>query len=213
VKVTAEVYREVRARLAGLGHGGDWEWAQNVKAPETAEALAAEYTWVVINSGMKNTVARKIMDRVWPALQAGVALGASATELHGGKIFGHRGKAAAIERGWRDRAYWLASFHDAERDGTAAVLAWCESLPWIGGITKYHLAKNLGVDCAKPDRWLVRLAFAGDEDVDQLCGRLARETGDRVAAVDVVLWRACAIGLLRIDGGTRIRIAEDVWQP
>lgn len=201
MKVTAEIYREVRARLAGLGHGGDWEWAQNVKAPETAEALAAEYTWVVLNSGMKAQVARGIMDRVWPQLLAGKPLA---------PVFKHVGKANAIAHVYRNRRDYLASFR---MEAPADPVAWCESLPWIGPITKYHLAKNLGVDCAKPDRWLVRLAFAGDEDVDQLCGRLARETGDRVATVDVVLWRACAVGLLRIDGGTRIRIAEDVWQP
>ena len=77
----------------------------------------------------------------------------------------------------------------------------CASLPWIGDITKYHLAKNLGANVAKPDRWLVRLADAEKTTVDQLCRRLAIATGDRVATVDVVLWRACAVGVLVIDGG------------
>lgn len=203
MKLTPEVYREVRARLAALGHVGDWEWSQNLRPPATAEALVCEYTWVVLNSGMKNTIARKIMDRVWPCLLADLP-------LHPG-VFGHRAKALALGLTWSRRARLFEEFRAfgltglAPCDGdhlTATVVAWCEALPWIGQITKYHLAKNLGVDCAKPDRWLVRLADAEGETVDGLCARLAREVGDRIATVDVVLWRACAVGVLVTDGKT-----------
>jgi hypothetical protein len=63
-------------------------------------------------------------------------------------------------------------------------------LPYIGGITAYHLAKNLGADVAKPDRHLVRLAASqGFCDVQTLCSSIARETGDPLRVVDVVLWR------------------------
>jgi len=34
------------------------------------------------------------------------------------------------------------------------------SFPYIGGVTAFHLAKNLGADLAKPDRHLSRLAAA-----------------------------------------------------
>lgn len=200
MRLTVETYCEVRARLAALGYVEDWEWAQNVKPPETAEALACEYTWVVLNSGMKNSVARKIMDRVWPALVEGIPLYGVGPACGVAKVFGHRAKAEAIERGWRDRACWLVSYREAARHDAPAVLEWCESLPWIGPITKCHLAKNLGVDCAKPDRWLVRLAAVDGETVDGLCRRLAEASGDRIATVDVVLWRACAIGVVSVTG-------------
>ena len=68
-----------------------------------------------------------------------------------------------------------------------------ETLPWIGPITKYHLARNLGIDVAKPDRHLVRLAkrFGYNEStgVQQMCEELAERTRDRIGVVDVVLWR------------------------
>jgi len=74
-------------------------------------------------------------------------------------------------------------------------MAFLASLPWIGEITKYHLGKNLGtLDTAKPDRHLVRIA--GAEGAHALCARLARATGDKVATVDVVIWRAANLGLL-----------------
>lgn len=204
--LTPDLYCEVRARLAAMGHVGDWEWAQSVRQPEHPEALACEYTWVVLNSGMKSTIARKIFDRVWPLLSTDQKIGAA---------FGHKGKVAVIEDMWDRRESRFLEFLEADAMAPAdphvaeeatelahalTVLDWCESLPWIGGITKYHLAKNLGVDCAKPDRWLVRLAEAEGTTAASLCRRLAHATGDRIASVDVVLWRACAVGLLVVDG-------------
>lgn len=190
--LTPELYRTVRAKLAALGHVGDWEWSQGLAPCTSATAFACEYVWVVLNSGMKNTVARGIMNKVWPRLVGDEPIA---------PVFGHRGKVAAIESVWRDRGQHFAAFLGAQHEGSDAVVAWCETLPWIGQITKYHLAKNLGVDCAKPDRWLVRLAEAELETVEGMCRRLAAATGDRVATVDVVLWRACAVGVLTIEDG------------
>lgn len=191
--LTADIYREVCARLAELGHGGDREWSQSVGPPATAEDLAQEHAWVVLNSGMRNTVADQIWQRVRPRLLAGQPIG---------EAFRHPGKRSAIENVWRFRNTLLASFTLEAMRGDAAVVAWCAGLPWIGPITKYHLAKNLGADVAKPDRWLVRLADVEGETVDGLCARLAATTGDRVATVDVVLWRACAVGVLLVSDGS-----------
>lgn len=190
VMLDVEVYRWICKRLAELGHGGDREWAQGLEAPATSTEMALEHAWVVINSGMRNTVARGIMDRVAPLLVAGNPLAPA---------FGHKAKCAAMEFVWRERARLWA---DAIKLKDAALVEWCEGLPWIGPITKYHLAKNLGADVAKPDRWLQRLSDVGGESVHDLCARLSRETGDRIATVDVVLWRACAVGVLITDGKT-----------
>lgn len=200
MRLTIELYERVRDRLLVLGYGEDYEWAQGVGLPNNPEDLVREYVWVVLNSGMKHTIARKIMDRVWPCVVAG---GSAST------VFGHRGKAAAIDSVWAHRKIHYVNFVGAcgRTDSTAEnILAWCDSLPWIGPITKYHMAKNLGADVAKPDRWLVRLAAIDGETVAALCSRLAIATGDRIASVDVVLWRACAAGVLVVTEDS-VRIA------
>lgn len=180
--MTPAAYLNLRQRLWDAGYREDWEWSQTVKPPLTADAFASQYVWVVLNSGMKNTVAQGIADRLYPVIEAG----GSAREA-----FGHPGKVAAIDLIWTMRECYFARMMLA-----ADLVEFCRNLPWIGKITCWHLAKNLGADVAKPDRWLVRVAEDSGETVEALCRRLSAATGDRIATVDLVIWRACATGLL-----------------
>ncbi len=66
-------------------------------------------------------------------------------------------------------------------------------LPFIGPVTVWHLAKNLGLDVAKPDRHLVKIARDfGYSCVQKFCAEIANSTGDRLAVVDLILWRFSA---------------------
>jgi len=66
-------------------------------------------------------------------------------------------------------------------------------LPFIGKITKYHLARNLGFDCVKPDLHLVRLAERfGFGDPEAMCAYLSGLSGERIGVVDFVLWSFAA---------------------
>lgn len=179
--MTVDRYRSLKIALVAAGYADEMKWSVTVGPPATAEDFASEYVWVVLNSGIKNQVARVIYDRVFPAIEAGGSAG---------DVFGHVGKAAAIDLVWTMRHCFLARLRMA-----ADVVAFCRSLPWIGPITCWHLAKNYGADVAKPDRWLKRVAAESGELVDSLCRRLSKATGDRVATVDLVIWRACNLGL------------------
>jgi hypothetical protein len=173
-------YLHLRDQLVTLGYSDEIEWAQTVQPVINADIFWREFAWVVLNSGMKNQVAAGIWQRVRPTVENG----GSAAE-----VFGHQGKAAAINAVYERRGERLAEYLAA-----ADKLAYLRSLPWIGHITCYHLAKNFGHDVAKPDRHLVRIA--GAEGVDALCQRLACASGDRVATVDVVIWRAANLRLI-----------------
>jgi len=173
--------------LQGKQAWEDMAWGQGLAAPTEPDDFALEAIFVICNSGMKNTVARGIFDRCEIALDAGTPVF---------EVFKHPGKAAAIETIWRDRTQLLEGYLAA-----ADKLAFCESLPWIGGITKYHLAKNFGADVAKPDVHLQRLADREGCTAQTLCERLAAATNLRVATIDTVLWRACADGFLNSRTG------------
>jgi hypothetical protein len=181
--MTPQRYQSLRAAVIEAGYGRDIAWAQSVRVPESAEAFAGEAIWVILCSGMREQVARIIQGRVQGAIEAGRPVI---------EVFRHAGKAAAIDRIWRERAALFAEFQESDDK-----VEWCRSLPWIGDITKWHLAKNLGVDCAKPDVHLARVAEHYGTTPAALCAALAVASGDRVATVDYVIWRACNLGIIR----------------
>jgi hypothetical protein len=185
---------DVERIIAGLGEIGrsDIEWAEGLEIPASAEDFALEAIFVICNSGMKNTVARGIFNRVRDELLVGNRVSPGVRTLMGqSPIFRHVGKARAIDIIWDNRDGYFASYVAA-----ADKLEFCGKMPWIGGITKYHLAKNFGVDVAKPDVHLQRLADREGCTPQQLCERLAGAMGYRVATIDTLLWRACANGLI-----------------
>ncbi len=61
---------------------------------------------------------------------------------------------------------------------------------FIGPITAYHLAKNLGLPFAKADRHLFRLSKClGYNDVQDFCRNISLLSGDPIQVVDIVIWR------------------------
>jgi hypothetical protein len=175
-------FARIESEVCQAGYARDIEWSERAAPPENADEFAREAIFVICNSGMKFRVAERIFYHVEQALADGQS---SAT------VFGHKGKCGAIDHIWAERERLLAEYLIAPDK-----LAFCESLPWIGGITKYHLAKNFGADVAKPDVHLQRLADWEGTDPQSLCRRLAKESGYKASTVDLILWRACATGII-----------------
>src|SRR3546814_7632053 len=58
------LFNELITRLSDAGYASDdIQWAENTKPPEHAEEFATETIFVICNSGMKHTIARKILDK------------------------------------------------------------------------------------------------------------------------------------------------------
>jgi hypothetical protein len=184
VTISSAHFEEIVGRLRAAGFADDdIAWSEGCGAPKDADDFASEAIFVICNSGMKNTVARRIYDKVMPMVKAG------GSALN---VFGHYGKSQAIDVIWIRRGEFFAGFMAAEDK-----VAYCETLPWIGPITKCHLAKNFGVDVAKPDVHLQRLADLEGATAQELCERLRGGSPYRYArTVDVLLWRACAEGII-----------------
>ncbi len=173
---------QLRQQVVDAGYGEEIVWQETVKEPDTADEFMGQYIWVVLSSGIKNQIARIIEQRIIDAYSKGKPLSS---------VFKHEGKVKAIEN--------MIDNHDDLFDqylNSNDKLTFLKSLPYIGDITKYHLAKNLGEDIAKPDRHLVRIAGKYGETTQSLCERLAKETGYRVATVDLIIWRAANLGMI-----------------
>jgi hypothetical protein len=178
----------------------DLSWSESCMPPTRPEQFALETIFVICNSGMQNKVARMIFEKVRRAILEG----RSAREE-----FGHPGKAVAIDDVWQRRVELMDGYLAADDK-----IAFCRSIPWIGGITCYHLAKNFGAQVAKPDVHLQRLAERHGTTCQDLCEAIAERTGFSVASVDLILWRACAERL--IDGRTAlppVRITDSERKP
>jgi hypothetical protein len=85
------------------------------------------------------------------------------------------------------------SFTSFKQAVLADPLAELRRLPYIGPITVWHLAKNLGLDVAKPDRHLARVSTQlGFENAEHFCSELGRKTGEQKKVVDLIVWRYLA---------------------
>lgn len=132
-----------------------------------------EYAFVVLNTGMKNQVAEKMFKRLF---------------TDGIETVHHKQKRESID--WMQSNYEKEFQKLQEKLTDEDKIEFLETLPFIGKITKYHLARNLGIDCAKPDRHLERLAYRfGFSSTHDMCDYVAKKTGERIGTVDVILWR------------------------
>ena len=205
--LTLNRMRRLEAALRRQGYGPTIEWSENIQPPADADGFADQAIYAIINGGMKATVAGPIHIRCMASLQASL----SATS-----VFGHPGKAMAIDQVWSERQRLFDGYREA-RDP----LVFLVTLPWIGPVLALHLAKLMGHDVAKPDIHLERLARRDCTTTAKLCRKLARQTGYRVATIDSILWRACADGLIKsqvneCDGWSAAISAEvsrEAWLP
>lgn len=201
-RVSVELWKELRAWMVANDPDAApmAAWSTSIAEPPHAEKLASEIVWIILCAGKRAQAARTLEARVWDAIHAGRPVMSA---------FGHRMRAGAIEFAWAEREALYAKLLELRHTSDDDLLAWCRTLPGVGAVTCYQLAKNLGRDLAKPDIWLCRLAgipdrpggrvaerFAACRD---LCVPLARATGDRIATVDSMLWLACNKGVLSVD--------------
>ncbi len=181
-------YVDAKERVVAAGYAGDIMWAEGLdRVQPDPPYMLREFGWVVVNSGFRYAVARKL----WPGLLR--AFHGFHVELVTGEclpaalaVLNHPGKLGAI-----------VAFAELLRAGGApevledakGPLRLCR-LPWIGKITCWHLAKVYGVDCVKPDVHLTRAAVAaGAASPLELCAAIRDALGDRLTVVDSVLWR------------------------
>ena len=185
--ITRTDFEAIVAELRRLGWADDdIARAEGLCLPENAENFALEAAWAICNSGMKHDTACKIFEGVRDRLCAG-----------GSAAHNHKGKSAAIDEIWCNRDRLFRAFLDS-KDKIACL---SRELPYFRKTTALHLARNVGMDCAKPDVHLKNLAKQHQTTPRELCEALARETGYRVGTIDFLLWRACAKDVIDKETG------------
>lgn len=192
------LYDSARKAVISSGYSDEVQWQRDLlKDDFDIQDLMKEAAWVILCSGFNEKVVRKKFSYIslcfydW---ESSVKISENRslciqTAAHG---FSNVAKLSAIasvadilnEIGFKD-------FKDKVKKDPFSTL---QLFPFIGPVTSIHLAKNLGVDCVKPDVHMVRLAeLYKFKSPLHLCRKIADHTGDSLAVIDIILWRYCTL--------------------
>lgn len=178
--------------MRGYDHEIAWQASQEFERMSESDFLR-ESAWVILCSGFRESVVRKKFNYLslcfcdWQSAREIVACKDVCRET-ALKSFGHKGKIDAILR--VAQIVDEKGFVKLKEEIQSTPLPSLKQLPYVGNVTAWHLAKNLGIPVAKPDRHLVRLAnLMGYHNVQHFCGDVAKISGDSIQVVDIVFWR------------------------
>jgi len=189
-----DFYLLAKSVVVGEGFGHEVSWQDGMRFAEVTETVfLREAAWVVLSSGMRETVIRNKFKSFSAAFQnwssaEDIRENANRYRRNAFRVFGHAKKIDAIVQIAREVD--LVGFDRFKNKILEEGVPFLQSLPYIGPATSYHLAKNLGLDVVKPDRHLVRIsALMGYDNPADFCETISTSVGDRVSVVDVVVWR------------------------
>lgn len=199
------IYANALEHARHVGNEKEIAWHRQANIETFTESdLLREAAWVVLCSGFRESIVRRIFDYVslcfcdWESAKE-IAQAYPFCQIAASHVFQNVRKLTAIvEIARRIESVGFANMRSAITIDPIGELG---GLPFIGPITVWHLAKNLGLDVAKPDRHLVRISkFLGFTSAADLCHAVAKETGESIKVVDLVFWRYLAdVGHARIQ--------------
>lgn len=192
-----EIYHRAREYIRAAGLDGEVEWQRRVSFSSFTETeFLRESAWVILCSGFREAIVRRHFNHIslaycdWESAQSIVdsypecKFAALGTINHAAKHEAIVSVARAIDK---------AGFEKFKSGVLADPVNQLVKLPYIGFITSLHLAKNLGMDVAKPDRHLVRVsAKLGFGNAQDFCNYLGKMLNEEVRVVDLVIWRYLA---------------------
>lgn len=195
------------------GYSEEIFWAQDVDFNKVNERIfLSEAAHVIFNSGFRASVIRM----KWPAIRTVFFDFGSAKRIvehsrwcyeEALKVFGHKGKVNAVIEIATD--VYDVGFDSVKKNIEEHGPEWLIRYRFIGKITCFHLARNLGLDFVKPDVHLVRIAEAcGYDEPKNMCQVISEATGDRLGVVDAILWRWAESYPRRHEGKYWVQIEE-----
>lgn len=191
---TLKFYFAAKDVVVSSGYHHEIIWQDKISLNNMSlKEFFSEYVWVVLSSGMKETVVRKkfyelsVLFGFWsdPFI---ICQTSERYRKEALLIFNNPGKIKAI--------FWMADF--LTRNSIQGELdlikeqgvEYLQSYPFLGPATSYHFAKNIGVLVSKPDRHLVRISdFLGYSSPHLLCKQISSILGEKESIVDLILWR------------------------
>ncbi|MDR0423039.1 MAG: hypothetical protein LBH46_00430 [Rickettsiales bacterium] len=212
-KIDRDLFRRLEGRIVEMGGASDKDSFEVIKERLVVSKIfsprefAEEVIYVILASGFRQKTAKGIFDKIREYLDKDYDFLI--------KIFNNKNKINAIIDIWHNKEEKTKEFYSLKTDEDK--LDFLGKLKHIGNITKNHLARNLGINLVKYDIWIQRLAVGlyGKKYFDKidngnlkpeiriLCDKmffeLEQETKEKRGYIDVVLWKSCSLGLLKIS--------------
>jgi endonuclease III len=189
-----DVYLTAKEAVVARGFAWEIDWQAERRLDRIDESeFLRESAWTVLSAGFRETVVRRLFVPICDAflgLRSAAVIQANRVGCRRAalKVFNNHRKVDAI----LDIASVVADsgFEVIRRRIQEEDVRFLQTLPYIGSITAFHLAKNLGLPVIKPDRHLQRIAkAAGFSSPREMCELISHRVGEPVQVVDVVLWR------------------------
>lgn len=190
----AKAYMVAKEFVVRNGFDAEIDWQEDLSFRNVSESdFLREMAWVVLSAGFRENVLRKRFS----AISESFLDWSSARDIFHAKhecrtralqVFKHEKKIDSILRTSELTAQigFASLKSQIENEG----VEFLKQLPFIGPVTAFHLAKNLGLEVVKPDRHLMRTAKAAGFDCPtSMCKAIAEVIAEKLSVVDLVIWR------------------------
>ncbi len=193
-----EKYLEIKETVIANGYEYEIEWQEDIKIQDINEnAFLKEYVWVILSSGFKERVVRRIFKDISEIFNSWSEISYLNTIKDNCKdaalrVFNNKSKIDSICEmiDYIDKN----GFEELEYNIYKSNVDFFYKFKYIGPITVIHLFKNLGISVVKPDRHLIKISNAlGVNSPNDLCNLVAQFTGDDLKVIDLILWRWATI--------------------
>lgn len=190
----AKAYFTAKKYVINCGFSAEIDWQDSSCFNSiTSKSFLREYTWVVLSSGLSDKAVIKVFPKIlsifkdWDNLTY-IQKNINSIKLNALEVFNNPLKINAI----------ISTTIYVKNHGIESIkrkiqiigIEYIKSFPFIGSTTCYHLAKNIGLSYAKPDRHLMRISNRiGFKSPNDLCRIISEFTDEKIQVVDIVLWR------------------------
>lgn len=173
-------------------------WQSNLNYDDLNEiSFLRETAWVILTCGMKEAIIRNKFIAIsncfynWESAEK-IIINHNDCRSSALKIFNNKQKISAIINA-ADLLNKIG-FKKLKEIIRVEPINTLQKFDYIGPVTVYHLAKNIGLPVAKPDRHLVRIAeMENYSNVQTFCKEISKLSGDPISVVDIVFWRFATI--------------------
>lgn len=180
------------------GYQEEISWQSTINFDNIDESyFLREIAWVILSSGMRETVINKIFDKIsesfyfWNSAKT-IFDNRNKCFSNSLKYFNNKPKINAIIEAADIIVKY--GFNEFKKMILSNPIEKLQKFSYIGPVTAYHLAKNIGINVAKPDRHLMRIAqLEGYNDVQKFCSDISTLSGDSIPVVDIIFWRFATI--------------------